>query len=127
MYPFRVLERELGRDRRAARVAGDVRASDAQVREQGRRVGRVVGHADRRRRMGAARPTPLVIANELVALGQRGFAHERHEPVRQDGADQQHGFAEPGHLEFELDTIDLGSFHGSSSGGCGIPAPTREA
>jgi hypothetical protein len=67
-----LVERELRGDRRAARVARDVSARHAEMPEQRRGIGRVVADAHRRRRVGAARPTPLVVPDQLVA-GERRF------------------------------------------------------
>ena len=67
------LERELERHRGAARVADDMCARDAEVVEERRGVGRVVGDADRRRCVRAPRPAALVIRDQPVAGGQRGL------------------------------------------------------
>ena len=88
-----VVEGQLGRDRRAAGVARDVGAPHTEMVEQRGSVGGVVRDAHRRRRVGAADPTPLVVADQLVAVGQRRFCEERHEAVGEDMADEQHGFA----------------------------------
>ena len=68
-----MVEGQLGGDRRAAGVAGDVGAPHTEVVEQRRGVGGVVGDAHRRRGVRAADPTPLVVADQLVAVGQRRF------------------------------------------------------
>ena len=66
-----MVERQLGGDRGAARVAGDVGARHAEVVEERGGVGGVVGDAHRGWGVGAADPTPLVVADQLVAVGQR--------------------------------------------------------
>ena len=68
-----MVEGQLGGDRRAAGVAGDVGARHAEVVEERGRVGGVVRDAHRRRGVGAADPTALVVADQLVAVGQRRF------------------------------------------------------
>jgi hypothetical protein len=67
-----LVERELDGDRRAARVARDVSPRHAEMPEQRRGIGRVVADAHRRRRVGTAGPTPLVVADQLAA-GKRRF------------------------------------------------------
>jgi len=56
-------------------------------------VGGVVRNVHGRRGVCAANPTPLVISDQLVVVGQRRFGKERQEPVGEDGADEQDGFA----------------------------------
>jgi hypothetical protein len=55
-----------------------------------------------------------VVADQLVAVGQRGFVQQRREPVGEDGADEQQGFTRAADLELELDTVDLHGLHDSS-------------
>ena len=83
--------------------------------EERRGVGGVVGDAHGRGSVGAADPTPLVVPDELIAVGERGFRHERQEAVREHGTDEQHRFARSDHLIFQLDAIDLCVLHRSSS------------
>ena len=101
-----LVEGELGGDGGAAGVADDVGAGDTEVVEQRGGVGGVVGHADRRRRVGAAHPAPLVVADQLVALVERRLGRQRQEAIGQHGADQQHRLARPDHLVFQLDAVD---------------------
>ena len=103
---------------RAAGVAGDVGARHSEMVEERRGVGGVVGDAHRRRGVGAADPTPLVVSDQLVAVGQRRFGQERQEAVGEDGADEQHRFARSDHLVLQLDAVDLCDLHGSSFRGC---------
>ena len=79
-----VVECQLRGDRRAAGVAGDVGGSHAEMVEQRRGVGGVVGDAHRRRGVGASEPAALVVADELVAVGERRFCEQRQEAVRDD-------------------------------------------
>src|SRR5712691_3613620 len=79
--------------------------------EERRGVGGVVRDAHWRRGVGAADPTPLVVSDQLVAVGQRRFRKERQEPIGEDGADEQHGLARSDHLAFKLYAVDLCSLH----------------
>ena len=125
-----VVEGQLGGDRRAAGVAGDVRARHAEMVEERGGVGGVVRDAHRPRGVGAADPATLVVADQLVAVGQRRFREERQEPVGEDGADEQHRFARSDHLVLELDAVDLCDLHESSSDllgrGLVVPPERRE-
>ena len=116
MHGRGVVEGQLGRDGRATGVAGHVGAGHAEVVEERGGVGGMVRDGHGRRGVGAADPTPLVVADQLVAVGQRRFGEERQEPVGDDGANEQHRFARSDHLVFQLDTVDLGDLHQSSSG-----------
>ena len=68
-----VVEGQLGCDRRAGGVARDVSAPHTEMVEQRGGVGGVVRDAHRRRGVGAADPAALVVADQLVAVGQRRF------------------------------------------------------
>ena len=91
--------------------------------EQRRGVGGVVGDAHRRRGVCASDPAALVVADELVAVGERRFCEQRQEAVRDDGADEQHRFARSGHLVFQVDAVDVYALHGSFSFGAGCCGP----
>ena len=67
---FGFVERQLGGDGRAAGVADDMSPGDPQVIEQRGGVGGVVGHTHRAGGVRAAHPPPLVVADQLVALGE---------------------------------------------------------
>src|SRR6188472_338133 len=110
-----MVECQLGGNRRAARVARNVDAWQTEVVKERRGVGSVVGDAHRRRSVRAADPAPLVVSDQLVAVGQRRFFEERQEAVGEDGADEQHGFARSDLLVFQFDAVDLYALHGSSS------------
>jgi hypothetical protein len=84
VHGLRAVERHLGSDHRAGGVAGDMGARHSQPVEERRRVGGVVRHAHRRRGRGAADPTPLVVADQPVAVGQRRFGQQWQEPVGED-------------------------------------------
>ena len=114
-----MVECQLHGDRRAAGVAGDVGAPHAEMVEQRRGVGGVVGDAHRRRGVRASDPTALVIPDELVAVGERRFREQRQEAVRDDRADEQHRLARSGHLVLQFHVVDLYALHGSSSFGAG--------
>jgi hypothetical protein len=72
-----MVECELGTNRCAAGVARDVGAAHTEPLEERRGICGVVSDAHRRRGVGAADPTPLVVADQLVAVGQRGLRKER--------------------------------------------------
>ena len=93
-------------------------APDADLVEQRRGVGGVVGDADRRRGVGASEPAAPVIADQLVAVGERRFCQQRQEAVRDDRVHKQHRLARPGHLVLQFDSIDVYALHGSSLMGC---------
>jgi hypothetical protein len=114
VHVVRVVEGQLGSDRRAGGVADDVRAPHSEVLEQRRGVGGVLCDAHRRWRVRAADPTPLVVTDQLVAVGQRRLTHEGHEAVGDEHVDQQHGLPSPAYLIFQLDAVDVGSVHDSS-------------
>ena len=118
-----VVEGQLGCDRRAGGVARDVGAPHTEVLEQRRGVGGVIGDAHRRRGVRAADPTPLVVADELVAVGQRRLWKERHEAVGDEHVDQQHGLACSAHLVFQFDAVDVYALHGSSSFAAEVGGP----
>ena len=84
------------------------------IEECGSVVG-VVHDAHRPHGVGAADPATLVVADQLVAIGQLRFCDERQEPIGEDGADEQHGFTRSDHLVLELDAIDRCDLHESSS------------
>ena len=109
-----VVECELGGGVRAGGVAGDVGARQAEVVKECRGVGGVVGDGHWRRGGAAAGPTPLVVADQLVAVSQCRFGQQRQESVGEDGADEQHRFARSDHLVFQLDAVDRCAVHGSS-------------
>ena len=67
MNDRRPVERELECHGGAARVTGDVGATYTEVLEEAGGVGSVVGDADGRRCVGAARPAALVVRDQLVA------------------------------------------------------------
>ena len=102
-----VVEGQLGSDRRAGRVAGDVGAPHTEVLEQRRGVGGVIADAHRRRGVRAAHPAPLVVPDQLVAVCQRRLWKERHEAVGDEHVDQQHRLACSAHLVFEFYAVDV--------------------
>ena len=112
---LRVVEGELGCHRATGGVAGNVRARHPEIGEEGRRVIGVIHDAHWPDGAGAAHPATPVVADQLVAIGQLRFCHERQEPVGEDGADEQDGLTRSDHLVLELDTIDLCDLHESSS------------
>jgi hypothetical protein len=114
VHDLGVVEGELGADCRTAGMAGDVGARDSEVVEECRGVRSVIRDGHRGWGMRAADPTSLVVADELVAVGQRRLRQQWEEAVGEDGADEQHGFARSDHLVFELDAVDVCDFHGSS-------------
>ena len=67
---FGFVEGQLGGDGRAAGVAHHMSPGDSQVIEQRSGVGGVVGHAHRAGGVRAAHPPALVVADQLVALGE---------------------------------------------------------
>jgi hypothetical protein len=71
------IERHLQRRHGSARVPDDVRALDAEVREEASRVRGVIRDWDRTFRLRAADPPALVIADEAVATCEGGFRDER--------------------------------------------------
>ncbi len=118
-----VVEGQLGCDRRAGGVARDVSAPHTELLEQRRGVGGVIGDAHRRRSVGAADPTPLVVPDQLVAVGQCRLCKERHEAVGDQHVDQQHGLPCSAHLVFQVDAVDVYALHGSFSFGAGCCGP----
>ena len=68
-----MVECQLGSDRRAAGVAGDVGARNSEMVQERCGVGGVVRDAHWRRGVGAADPAPLVVSDQLVVVGQRRF------------------------------------------------------
>jgi hypothetical protein len=93
-------------------VAGDVGAPQTELVEQRGGVRGVVRDAHRRRGVRAADPAALVVADELVVVGERRFCDQRQEAVRDDGADEQHRLARSGCLVFQFYAVDV---YGSSS------------
>jgi hypothetical protein len=115
VHDLGTVERELKDDRPTVGVAGDVRAPDIQVVEQATGVRGVVCDAHRRESVGAPGPTPPVVPDHAVAVGQRRLGEEWQEAPRHSGAAQQHGFARSDNLVFQLDAVDLCTVHESSS------------
>ena len=64
-----------------------------------------------------------MVADELVAVGERRLCDERQEAVRNDGADEQHRFARSGHLVLQFYAVDLYALHGFSSFDAGVCGP----
>ncbi|WP_406180858.1 hypothetical protein [Streptomyces sp. NBC_01006] len=79
--------------------------------EQRDGIGDVVGDGDLPEGVGAAAPAPLVVADELVALGECRFGHERDEPVGEDRADEQERLPGSADLVFELDAVHRDGVH----------------
>ena len=109
-----MVQRQLGGDRSAAGVSRDVGLADPEVVEQGRGVGRVVGDADRSWSAGAADPATLVVADQLVTVGEDRFCQQRQEAVCEHRADEQHRLSRTHELVLQLHAVDRCAFHGSS-------------
>jgi hypothetical protein len=95
-------------------MARDVSAPHTEVREQRRGVGGVLSYAHRRWSVRAPDPTPLVVPDQLVTVRQRRLWKERHEAVRDEHVDQQHGLSCSAHLVFQLYAVDVCTVHDSS-------------
>lgn len=76
-----MVERELGGDRGAARVANDVHRGQAEVIDERDRVGDVSPMGGRLRRRRAADPASPVVADQLVPIGEDRLSYARHEAI----------------------------------------------
>ena len=106
VHDLRTVERQLQDDRPTVGVADDVRAPDTQVVEQATGVRGVVGDAHRRRGVGAPGPTPPVVSDQLMAVGERRLGETAGSPAAR-GAAQRRRFARSHDLVFQLDPVDL--------------------
>ena len=77
MHGLGMFEGQLGGDRRAGRVADDVGVPHTQRVEQRGGVGGMVCDGYRRRGVRAPDPAALVVADQLVAVGERRFREQR--------------------------------------------------
>src|SRR4051812_43817287 len=92
----------------------DVSAPQTEVLEQRRSVGGVLCDAHWRWSVRAADPTPLVVSDQLVAVGQCRLWQERYEAVGDEHVDQQQGLPCSTHLVFQLYAVDSCTVHDSS-------------
>lgn len=107
-----MVQAELRGNRGAAGVTGDVGGRHREVVQEGSGVGGVNGDGHRPRRARAADPAPLVVADQLVPVGQRRLGHEGQETVGEDRADEEHRLARADHLVLQLDAVDRCDLHG---------------
>ena len=97
----------------AVRVAGYVRARNAELIQQNPGVGRLLGDREGRSRAGAADVAAAVVADHLPATGEARLGHQLHERNCPDQAavDQQQGLARSDRVVFEVYTVEVGKLH----------------
>src|SRR5215203_2775027 len=94
VHDVRAVDGELESDNCACRVTCYMGTTDAQMTEERRRVGRMLGEANRPRARRAADLSPLVVPDQVVAPDQRLLKEEWQEAVRDGtGADEDHRLA----------------------------------